>query len=231
MPYRRLPNTDSARIRSLECILRKEEAAFGPQPVLSFRIVNEVKSFLPRFKSAHALYHQNMHAQVKDNGKYQTNLRNARMYISHFIQVLGMCMMRNEIRPAVAGLYGLSPERFTVPDLTGENAVLQWGEKIIKGENLRIQQRGTPIYNPAIAKVSVHYEIFREAFNARKNAMANTAKSLQALAQMREEADKIILEIWNQVEARFASLPEAERLERCREYGVIYYLRKKEKNG
>ena len=93
MPYRRLPNTDSARIRSLECVVNKDDMFLAPEPVLSYHIVNETKVFLPRFKSAYTLYHQYLDIQVKDNAKYQAKLRNARMYISHFIQVLGMCIM------------------------------------------------------------------------------------------------------------------------------------------
>ena len=231
MPYRRLPNTDSARIRSLECVVNKDDMFLAPEPVLSYHIVNEAKVFLPRFKSAYTLYHQYLDIQVKDNAKYQVKLRNARMYISNFIQVLGMCIMRNEIKRGAVELYGLSQSRFIVPDLMNENAILEWGAKIIAGETMRIQQGGTPIYNPAIAKVSVHYDIFREAFNIRKNAMANTAKALFALSQMRDMADKIILEVWNQVEKYYSLLPETERLEKCQEYGLVYYYRKSEKEN
>ena len=47
---------------------------------------------------------------------------------------------------------------------------------------------------------------------------------------MRQEADALILDIWNQVEAKFEQiLPNEKRLELCRSYGLIYYYRTSEK--
>jgi len=46
---------------------------------------------------------------------------------------------------------------------------------------------------------------------------------------LREEADRIILDLWNQVEAYYADLPAEIRLKRCRAYGVVYYYRSGEK--
>ena len=42
---------------------------------------------------------------------------------------------------------------------------------------------------------------------------------------MREQADRIILEVWNQVEQSFESYTGEERLDLCRSYGVVYYYR------
>ena len=96
MPYRRLPNTDSARIRSLECVVNKDDMFLAPEPVLSYHIVTEANVFLPRFKSAYTIYHQYLDIQVKDNATYQVKLSNARMYIYHFIRI----SMQNKIRHA-----------------------------------------------------------------------------------------------------------------------------------
>ena len=54
-------------------------------------------------------------------------------------------------------------------------------------------------------------------------------RSLEKLASMRGQADEIILDVWNQVEARFGNLPAGPRLDKCREYGLIYYYRTGEK--
>jgi hypothetical protein len=45
---------------------------------------------------------------------------------------------------------------------------------------------------------------------------------------MRKEADEIILQIWNEVEATHCSLPEDVRKKECKEYGLIYFYRKNE---
>ena len=54
-------------------------------------------------------------------------------------------------------------------------------------------------------------------------------RSLEKLNEQRAEVDAILLDIWNQVEAYFSNLPLEQRLDKCREYGIIYYYRKNEK--
>ena len=53
------------------------------------------------------------------------------------------------------------------------------------GENKRISQGGIPIYNPTIAKVRVHYDIFMDSYEKQKNLQSLTARSLDTLASMR----------------------------------------------
>ena len=57
-----------------------------------------------------------------------------------------------------------------------------------------------------------------------------TNRSLEQLASMRVQADRLILDIWNQVEAKFQGInPNETRLEKCRDYGLVYYYRSNEK--
>ena len=47
---------------------------------------------------------------------------------------------------------------------------------------------------------------------------------------MRVYADKLILDIWNQVEAKYKDIISNKvRIDKCREYGLIYYYRTGEK--
>jgi hypothetical protein len=52
---------------------------------------------------------------------------------------------------------------------------------------------------------------------------------------MRFEGDEIIFEAWGEIEKSFSSLTGEKRIEKCAEYGVIYYYRtgkeRKEGNG
>ena len=229
MPYRRLPNTDLARIRALECAVEKEQKYGVRELAITYKIINEAKSFLVRFKKAQAIYQQCYDEQVKASKKYQGQMKMARLYISHFIQVLNMAVIRRELKKEVKTIYGLDPDNHSVPDLSAESALVEWGGKIIGGETERIKKGGVPIYNPTIAKVSVHYEIFKEAYFYQKNYQQSTNRNLEQLAGMRDEADALILEIWNQVEEKFNELPSQVKMEKCMDYGVIYYFRKKEK--
>ena len=48
------------------------------------------------------------------------------------------------------------------------------------------------------------------------------------MAALREDVDKALLELWNEVEAAFADLPLLERYQKCLSYGLVYYYRRHE---
>ncbi|MCD8309979.1 MAG: hypothetical protein LUB83_01985 [Prevotellaceae bacterium] len=230
MPYRRLPNTDQARIRALKTVLDKVDIYNMYNSLVSFETLRAAQNFLTKFEAAHSYYMECFGRQSKAGGKHHANVRTARLYISHFIQVLNLAAIRSEVRMSQKALYGLDVKSNTVPDLSTESALAEWGKRVIDGESKRTAQGGLPIYNPSIAKVKVHYDIFMESYGRQRNYQALTARSLEELAAMRAQADALILEIWNQVEAHFGQvLPLKKRLDLCREYGVVYYYRTGEK--
>ncbi len=231
MPYRRLPNTDQARIRALENAISKDGVRENGQLVISYKTIQEARNFLEKFKRTYRLHAQNFEAQVKSSKKYQKQLKNARIYISHFIQVLNMCVIRNEIKKENKSLYNLDINDCAVPDLGSEAALIKWGESIIKGEDQRLSKGGAPVYNPTIAKVKVHYNIFCESYNIQKGLRNNTSKTMDEVAEMRPKADEIILDIWNQIEEVYKDYPASQKLIKCSDFGVVYYYRVKEQKA
>lgn len=206
-------------------VTKSDEDDVYAMPV-SLKTLTEARNFLTKFEAAQLYYTECYKRQAQNGRKHQAYVKTARLYISHFIQVLDLAVIRAEIRTVHKDYYGLPRNSHNVPDLTSEASLVEWGRKIIEGESKRIAQGGTPIYNPTIAKVRVHYDIFLSSYEKQKNLQKLTTRSLEALASMRTEADRIILDIWNQVEKHFADItPNEKRLERCREYGVIYYYR------
>ena len=229
MPYRRLPNTDQARIRAMRSALEQCSQTDAPDLAISIKTKNEIELFLPTFEGANHDYLECLDSQVTAAKKYQQQIKMIRLYLSHFIQVLNFGVIRKEIKKESKKLYGLDPANFAVPDLSTEKALLYWGECIIKGEQERIANGGSPIYNPAIAKVSVHYDIFKDAEISQKIYQKSTNRTLERVAALRNNADVIILDIWNQVEDYYKSYPEEQRRTLCQIYGLKYYYRKNEK--
>ncbi|EOA59330.1 MULTISPECIES: hypothetical protein [Bacteroides] len=230
MPYRRLPNTDQARIRALKSVVGKGDVYNVNELAISLNTLSEARNFLSKFEIAHNYYAQCYDNQVKESPKHQSNVKTARLYISHFIQVLNLSVLRSEVKPIHKKLYCLPIDNYNVPDLTSEAAMVEWGKRIIEGERKRTSQGGVPIYNPTIAKVKVHYDIFVDSYERQKALQVLTNRSLEGLATMRTRADELILDIWNQVEEKFRNIsPNELRLDKCRDYGVIYYYRTGEK--
>lgn len=229
MPYRRLPNTDQARLKALKtAIQRAGEADYGEQ-VLDYKTLTDAQRFLMKFEGQLSQYHDNVSSKVTANRSYRRVVQNARMYISHFVQVLNLSVIRGEIKREYKSLYGLDPNSNLLPDLTTEQDILHWGSKIIDGEMKRQSQGGFPIYNPAINKVKVHYDIFVENQRSHTFHNQNTSRVYEDLGPLRVEADALILKIWNLVEEKYANCLPYEHLCNCKNYGVIFYYRPGEK--
>ncbi len=228
MPYRRLPNTDQSRLRALRAAIQQSEKQVFNEQVLTYKTIHEAKTYLGIFEKQLSQYKQMLDNQVSANKRYQQIVHNARIYISHFIQVLNLAVIRGDIKKDHKIFYHLDPNVHIVPDLTTEAALIQWGRAIIDGENERVRNGGLPIYNPAIAKVQVHYEVFIEYKSTQKLHQNSTNRSWEELVKIREKGDAIILDIWNQVETKFKDEKPYSKLIKCQQFGLIYYYRKGE---
>ena len=227
MPYRRLPKTDQARIRALKAAVDSSVKSGIFTNVLSHNTYHRAKELLESFSREVAVYKRCVAEQSskKGNESYEAALKKARMYVSHFIQVLSMCIVRGEVARNKRPYYGLPENEDTVPNLFSEASVLEWGQKIIAGEQRRQGEGGVPIYNPTMGRVSVVFELFKEMYDRHHFLQTRTAEALANISNMRYEVDELIFEIWGEVENAFALLSGDARIKRCAEYGVIYYYR------
>lgn len=228
MPYRRLPNTDLSRIKALRTAIHKASNIDFQDVAISMKTLSDAKKVVDKFERLCNKYQQTFDIQVKANIAFQSKVKNARMYISHFIQVLYMSVTRAEIKSEHLELYGLQDLNLVVPDLSSNEQLLNWGQKIIDGENQRVAQGGVPIYNPSIAKVKVMYVLFKESYQTQQIHQKATNRVLNEVAEYRSGVDSVIYNIWEEVEKFNEDFPAKERLEKNREYGLIYYYRKGE---
>ncbi|MDD4190443.1 MAG: hypothetical protein PHI28_03880 [Mangrovibacterium sp.] len=225
MPYRRLPNTDQARLRAIEAALEKGKRT--PQKELAFsqETLEKLQSFYPRLLGAVRQLDTAKQNQFNKSKEYGEIVRKTKLYITHFAQVLTFAILREELKPEARACYGLDPHTQKIPVLNLETDILEWGEKIIKGEQNRCKQGGNPIYSPSIALVKVHYESFVEAYRYQMVLQNITNKASELMTRVRAEADELIQKTWNEVEARFRFLADEQRREQAAEYGIIYILR------
>lgn len=227
MPYRRLPKTDQARIRALQSAVESSVENGVFTNVLTHNTYHRAKDFLQRFSVEVEVYKRCVKEQASKRGntEYEAALKKARMYVSHFIQVLSMCIMRGEVARSKRSYYGLPENEDTVPNLFSESSVLEWGQKVMEGERRRQGEGGVPIYNPTMGRVSVVFDMFKEKYDRQQALQQRTAEALQNISDMRFEADEIIFEAWAEIEKAFSSFQGEARLRKCAQYGVIYYDR------
>lgn len=228
MPYRRLPNTNQARINSLRMAVEQAEAVGFSNLPFSYKQQNEAVLLLEQMERAMHEYQIAFDQQMLAGKEYINHLKMARLYISHFIQVFNLCVIRGEIKQEAKELYHLPAYSSAVPDLSTEAALVRWGRNIIEGEQARIKRGGVPVYNPSIGKVKVFYDIFMEAQNSKVINQSNTKRAMNRLEQLHESVDALIVEIWDQTERYYKDLPPRERRLQCQKFGVLYYFRKGE---
>lgn len=228
MPYRRLPNTDAARLKALQLAFAKGKELPPFKLAYSQSAFQKVQSFLPSFEKAMLESKQAYDNQVERNKEYLKTLKKAKLYVSHFIQVVNMAILRGEISVTEREFYGLDEDERKTPTLNTENELIEWGKKIIDGEEIRKAKGRSPITNPTIAVVRVRYEQFMDAFKFQKTLQKNYHRALEKLAEMRTTADEIILQVWNEVEEHYNSLTDDEKRENANNYGLNYVFRKNE---
>jgi len=228
MPYRRLPNTDAARIRAMKTALEKGKELPPNKIAYSAKTIVRLQKFLPLFEHNIQLQKQSIAQQNKKSRDYSEAARKARIYLTHFIRVMNMAIYRGDLPVETRAYYGLPTNESTVPALNTENELISWGRRIIEGEEFRIRKGGSPITNPTIAVVKVRFENFLEAYEYHKTLAKKTLDYSERTGDMRREADSIILDIWNEVEAAYGSFPEDVRKKECEDYGLIYFYRKNE---
>ncbi|MCF0159810.1 MAG: hypothetical protein HUJ99_03385 [Bacteroidaceae bacterium] len=228
MPYRRLPKTDAARIKALKVVLDKEDAFSSATRILEWKTLTDVKTVYDKFMDAYLYYAGSKKNRVRHSADGDPLRARAYMFVSHFIQVLNLAVLRGEVRDCYKPLYGLKEGDYSLPDITTNEQLLQWGEQLILGERERLKKGGVAITNPSISKVAVHLDLFKQAYFRQKRLQDLTSRSLADVAALRLEVDEVLLSVWDQVEAAYASLPLAERYQKCKAYGLVYYYRRHE---
>jgi hypothetical protein len=231
MPYRRLPNTDTARIKAMRIAIEKGNEFPPHKLAFSSKTLVRLQKIFPLFEHNIKLYRQSLVSQNKKSKDFNEIIRKARIYLTHFVRVMNMAVYRGDLPAETRVYYGLTINESTVPSLNTENELLSWGRRIIEGEEFRIRKGGSAINNPSIAVVKVRFENFMEALNHHNTLVKKTLDYTEKNNNLRKEADEIILQVWNEIESTNNSLAEERKKIINEEYGLVYFYRKNELNN
>lgn len=229
MPYRRLPNTDQARLRALKTAQSKGAQLPPMELAFSQKLLFDIKAFVPQYEQAIQQYQFSRDRQSKFGKSLSEHFKLSRMYLSHFLQVVNMAITRGELKPDVRSFYGLDLDTKAIPDINTEQQLLEWGKKVIQGEDKRMSQGGSRVFNPTIAMVKMRFEKFQENYDFHKDLLKTSQKMHEKVTQERETADQLIVKIWNEVEATFINLDSEQKRKKASDYGVVYIYRPSEK--
>ena len=124
MPYRRLPNTDNARLRALKCAFTLGNEIPPFKLAFSQSTFQTVRSCLPSFENAIKHYKHCYSKQVNKNKDYINTQKKAKLFISHYTQVVNMAILRGEISPKIRKYYGIEELSNKIPSLNTETDII-----------------------------------------------------------------------------------------------------------
>jgi len=231
MPYRRLPTTDKARLRALEAALNKVNTITTRNIPFAKHSIEELQSVKSQFENTLKHYELNIKQQSDNSKQYKATQETARLYLSHFIQVLLFASERGEINGGLK-YYGDLPQLGgKIPSLNTEQEILEWGRVVVNGEQNRVRQGGSAIYSPSIALVKFKLEEFSDAAIFQQNLKRNTLRAFEKMQQLRKTTNEFIAQLWTEIEnhLELEAGSEDEKRNLAEEFGIVYVLRRKER--
>lgn len=226
MPYRRLPNTDRARLRAMKKALEMQDEEIEivipyPQRVKLQEVAND-------FDAKLSLKNLATKNRINQNKNHFIIASKARMYLSHFLQVINMSISRGELNEETRTFYGIDREEHRLPDFSSDELFLEWAEKVVQGEHKRMTSGVNRISNPSIALVAIHLDKFRESYKKGKLQQKIEERANNDLSASRGFADEAILKLWNTLEEHFTHRNENIMREKCAKWGISYVYRQAE---
>lgn len=228
MPYRRLPNTDNSRMKALHTAYIKGKELPPFKLAFSQGTFSKVQSLISSYEHALSENKMSYNLQLEKTKDYHKHARKARLYVSHFIQVINLAIVRGDLPSTTRSYFGMDTDEKKLPSLQTDEELLEWGHKLIEGEKERRNASLTAITNPSIAVVKVFFDRFLDVYNLQNSLKKRSQRAQSDINEKREAVDQIIQQLWNEVEETFKDLPEDLRREKASEYGLVYVYRKNE---
>jgi hypothetical protein len=227
MPYRRLPNTDKARLRALYSALKEYQKASETKKAISASTIYMIKLKIKEYKSAIEIYNDAKEKQKKISKIHSKLMLKTRMYLSHFIQNVNFAILREEYPADIRKFYSL-PVSGALPQLQTFDDLKFWYKKIISGEQKRIAKACLPFQNPSIGAINSIFEQLEDIENLLASSKKHTEICKNKILSLRPEINNLIKQTWNEIENYFRFYPPLIRREKAKKYGVVYVYRKNE---
>lgn len=223
MPVIKRPKSSADILKALQAAKSMKNAApVGHTIPLSASTITWLDTFYPAYELSVRTMEAALAEQTAITVTVKEKRQQALWLVSHFVMSVQNAIIRKAFDPSVRAFYGLPLTSGRVPPLKSEDSIIYWGEQIANGEAARVLAGGVPVTFPSIAEVSAAVAAFKSANLNQANAKDAFDTAQEAVAAHRDEAKKLVLKIWNEIEAAFDAGDKPSKRRKCREWGVVY---------
>ena len=219
---RKLPDSDEKRNIALSSAKTKKDNTAPANIALTAATITRLDNMQPLYSGLMQARANKLQAQSDSTTTKETAQARARMFVSHFIQAFNNGVDREMFSASHRAFYQLDVNSNSVPDISTEPLLTLWGQRLIDGDVQRIAAGGAPMAMPTIAEVTFEYNAFKNANIAQSTAKDSLDQAQEDVEDQNEEADKIILKVWDEAETFFNEETITSKRRKAREWGVVY---------
>ena len=215
MGYKRqLPVTDDARQAALSNAKQRKDSVPPEENVFSQKISNALDAEEPKFIALRVALSV---AEGKDHNavaNFTAVLQKLKNLSSHGLQILNFKVIDEAegFTKAERILYGMDLGGH-LPPLGTETEIIQAANDFIRGEDLRIAKGGVPLVDVSKASVVAMLENVQQERLTRSAASIVLGKALHNLTDERKIVDKLIRQMWGDIEYAVRNLRVGARHE------------------
>ncbi len=219
---RRLPRADEERTVAIN----KAKQELGTVIPAEITVTNATKVRLLAMYLAWKGANDNIQiaefAKTTATALVESTKETAAMFIRHFIMVFNMGVERGVYTAEQRTFFYLDVANDALPAIVSEADITLWGNRIIDGDALRVAAGGAAMSNPTAAEVATAFGNFNTANIDQEVKTADFKAKLLVRTNLREDADAVILKVWDETETFYNELPAETKRDKCRPWGIVY---------
>ncbi len=232
MPYRRLPNSMPAVLRTLKAA----RDTYKNTPVAADRAISAAQfallddalpaSLLNRLIKEASDVDLAQAAQAPLTTALAQTAARLTMFVSHFHQVLDLGILRGTFAAGARGYYGRDIHATTIPDLSDYDAVQEAADRLTAGETARGIAEGAayvPMQLPNASEVALLDAQFHTLRSQAQAAEVRTDREQEEASALYPDAQALAVDICDTVEFFYRKDPDASsRRVKAMRWGVVY---------
>ena len=224
MPTIQRPETDVQRLQALEAASLIGSITAPATLAFSAATLARVNGFLPNFRTQMQERGSALSAQAGSTRVAATAMGKLKLWVTHFIEVFNFGIKREVYDADDRAHYQLPVSQDTVPDLVTDQSIMTWGGRIVSGDAARVAAGGAAMTNPTAADVQTKLTAVTTSQGDQSLLKTAFDAEQEDVAELREEADDIIADVWDEVLFTFRKDSPPSKRRKAREYGVVYAL-------